>query len=230
MNKELSYLLGFFYADGWIGETYHKLKTGPKTYYSVRLEIVSSDAENIKKLLDSIGILYTSQTRIRKNSDKEQTSFNLSASDPHFELFRVILANKIDMSIPFSKIPSNFHRYFLRGFFDGDGCINIHGNSKRLYFYGSYDQDWSPILSILGEIDAKHTYQKIVRKSGKHKSSHICISNMLGISKFYEYIYPNGVSDFGLHRKYEKLQVELHRSMKLYRHKPKSIELIKTYT
>lgn len=209
MKKELAYLLGYFYADGhlWLKTVEKKYNKGFSTYHKLTLEIVSADCEYIKYCLDKLNINFSIRTRMRKNSKNEQTCFTISTKNELFEIFKNILLDKTNMLQAFNYIPLDSHSYFLRGFFDGDGCINISKNNGcRLYFYGNYYQSWNPIFEILNFLNIKYVYQQISRKNGDHKSSHIFISNKQGINKFFEFIYPNRKFDFGLLRKYQKLE------------------------
>ena len=227
MKKELAYLLGYFYADGYLHN--HKGK-----YNYPKIEIVKSDGESILNCLNSIGSKYSTRFRFRKNSKNEQVAITIAADDENINLFRNVLSDKINMSNILSTIKHNDLNYFIRGFFDGDGCINIAKNTHaRLYLYGSYEQDWSLIFNILKKLDIKYTYQQIIRKNGKHKSSLICVSNRHGINLFYEYIYPDRIYDFGLKRKYDKLNIikSLVKSEHIRQYQEnQSAEVLKEYT
>lgn len=199
MNKKLAYVLGYFYADGYLKHTKGKWS------YPL-LEIVKSDGENIITCLNDLKIKYTKNYRFRKNSKNEQVCIRISTLDKNIELFKNILSDKVNMSNILNYIKATDLPYFLRGFFDGDGCISISKNGVcRLYFYGSFTQNWEAVFTILKKLNIKYTFQQIVRKSGKHKSTHIVISNRHGIDILYEYLYPNRVYTFGLLRKYKKL-------------------------
>lgn len=204
MQKELVYLLGYFYADGYLNPKERKGGGYPM------LEMVKSDSENIINCLNKIDAKFTVSYRFRKNSKNEQACIRISAKDENIDLFRSVLADKINMSNILNFIDHKDLCYFIRGFFDGDGCISIKEKnggkgSGRLYFYGSFDQNWDLVFNILKELDIKYTFQQIVRKNSTHKSTHICVSNNFGINIFYEYLYPERIYDFGLIRKYEKL-------------------------
>jgi DNA-binding transcriptional regulator WhiA len=208
MIKELAYLLGYFYADGCLSSKTieKKYNKGFSTYYRLTLEIVSTDCEYIKYCLNKLNIDFSIRSRMRKNSNHEQTCFTISTKNELFEVFKNVLSDKTDMSKAFDYIELDYYPYFLRGFFDGDGCIAISKrNVCRLYFYGNYSQLWDSIFKILTFLDIKYTYQQISRKNGNHKSSHVVISNKEGINKLFEFIYPNRIFDFGLYRKFEKL-------------------------
>jgi hypothetical protein len=179
MKKELAYLLGYFYADAHLKDDKYPV-----------LEVMRSDGDNIIKYLDLLKIKYTIRYRFRKNSKKEQVTITVCQDSKYIKIFINTMKNKLSMNKIYNIIKNKDLNYFIRGFFDGDGCINISkNNSCRLYFYGTYEQDWSLIFSIFKNINIKYTYQKIIRKNGKHKSSYLCISNKYGINIFFEYLY-----------------------------------------
>ena len=206
MDSRLAYLLGFFYADGYLKHTKHNTKLGPRIYTAAVIELVEDDTYPIEECLDHLKIDFTYSIRSRKNSSRTQRRIYISKGS-NTEIFIKIMSNKLDMSFAMNEIPIELHKYFIRGFFDGDGCINISKNGAcRLYFYGHFDQNWSVLEYIMQKLDIKYTLQQIIRKEGKHKSTLICISNKDGINKMFEYMYPHRLYDFGLFRKYEKLK------------------------
>jgi len=234
MTKELAYLLGYFYADGCLSSKTieKKYNKGFSTYYKLTLEIVSTDCEYIKYCLNKLNINFSIRTRMRKNSIHEQTCFTISTKNKLFEIFKNVLSDKTDMSKAFDCIQLDSYPYFLRGFFDGDGCIFNNSTRASLYMYGSYEQIWTPVTNILNILDIKYTYQQISRKNGNHKSSHIVISNKEGINKFFEFIYPDRIFDFGLYRKFEKLN-KVNQMIKNIHTKHTSIQIapsVKIYT
>lgn len=198
MEKELIYLLGYFYADGYLYDKRHKY---------VGLDIIKSDSDNILKYLNKLNMKYTISYRFRTNSKNEQACIKISAKDVNIELFRNILSDKVEMNNIKNYIPESNYPYFLRGFFDGDGCISLTKNHNRIYFYGSKSQNWSFILNIFDSLGIIYNHSINIRKDGRHQSSFICISSKQDCAKLFEYLYPNLIYDFGLFRKYEKLLI-----------------------
>lgn len=196
MKKELAYLLGYFYADGYLLDVKNK--------YPI-LEIIKSDCENILHCLNILNIKYTIKYRFRKNSKNEQACIRISAKNLYINLFKNILSDKIEMDNVKKYISEKDYPYFLRGFFDGDGCISLPSRSVRIYFYGSKNQNWSFILNIFDSLNIGYNHTINIRKGGKHQSSFICVSRKYDCAKLFEYLYPNYIYDFGLFRKYEKL-------------------------
>ena len=225
MEKELVYLLGYFYADGYLKKS--------RQYTYPTLEMIKSDSENILNCLNKLKIKYSISCRFRKNSKNEQICIRILADDKNIDLFRFVIMDKINMLNVLNYINKKDLCYFLRGFFDGDGCISISNTNNRFYFYGSFDQDWSIVFDILKTLNIKYTFQQVIRKNGKHKSTHICISNKCGINILYEYMYPDRKYDFGLFRKYEKLnsiQSLIKRNHIKFYKEIQNAEVVKIYT
>lgn len=223
MKKELAYVLGYFYADGYLSNVKHKYPT---------LEIVKSDSENILKCLNKLNIKYTVNYRFRKNSKNEQVCIRILSKDLNINLFRNVLSDKIEMDNIKNYICEEDYQYFLRGFFDGDGCINLLPRSVRIYFYGAKNQNWSFVLNIFDSLDIGYNHTINIRKNGGHQSSFICISRKYDCAKLFEYLYPNYTYDFGLFRKYEKLLLAKNSIKRIYKNikaKRQSTFLIKSY-
>jgi intein/homing endonuclease len=92
-----------------------------------------------------------------------------------------------------SIVPHNFIRHFVRGYFDGDGCI-CYSETKRGYFHG--------IISFVGTSDFCEHLQKILNEWNinaqitidKRASERIRILSFGGrnqIIKLYNYLYNN---------------------------------------
>ena len=86
------------------------------------------------------------------------------------------------------KITKDKLHYFVRGFFDGDGCfyVNENNNQKQCVLAGSYDQDWTWIEDILKKLNIKYSIKRKIQKSTEKYS--IVYINKNGIKIFGDYI------------------------------------------
>lgn len=216
MKKEIAYLLGFFYADGWLAQN--------KKYPTIELQ--ENDGSYLFELAKKELLTNRFKKRKRNNSIIKQISFRIT-NKAHRKLFEDIISDKINMNNVKNYIEPEDYSYFLRGFFDGDGCINLQKFKSRVYFYGTKDQDWSFILNILDKLDIGYNHTINIRKDGKHQSSFICISSKYDCVKLFEYLYPDYIYDFGLFRKYEKLLLN---KMSIKRKRPSGKRVNTFYT
>lgn len=193
-NKEHIYLMGFLWADGYLHHTKNRLE----------LSIITDDFNDISNLFDTN--CWTTLHRNRKGR-KPQTTIGLYKKET-CDVFRKNY-NYIKKSCECPNFINNIRKdllcYFIRGFFDGDGCFYLSKDNKQkqCFLAGSYDQDWSWIEKILNELGIKYSIKQKTQKKN-HKYSIIYITKK-DILTFGNYIYHNYDNDnIGIKRKYEK--------------------------
>lgn len=124
-TEEKAYILGFFYADGCnsIGE------------YSSRYIIftqLEQDVDILNKILvamESSNILYEV---IQKSNGKKKYILNICSKKLSEDLESLGATPNKSLTLTFPEaIPKNLMNHFIRGYFDGDGCI-WDGKPKRM--------------------------------------------------------------------------------------------------
>lgn len=131
-TDEQAYILGFIYADGYVGDEKHN-----------NIVITSKDKDIIEKISKAIN--YTGDIRITKPGGYENSKegYSLNFSDKQIAS---VLRNKYNLqpnkSLILNELPNikdELFGAFLRGYFDGDGSIGIHKNKSykngKLYEY-----------------------------------------------------------------------------------------------
>lgn len=126
-----AYLLGFFIADGCIENN------------RIRIQNSIDDLEIIelfrKELTPDTTICYTNKQAGAKFR-KQQCTTGL-ASEHIVKTFKEkygIIQNKThnsEFKFDFNTIPLEFHRDFIRGYFDGDGSVSFHKNNFNTIFF-----------------------------------------------------------------------------------------------
>lgn len=192
-TPESVYILGLLWADGHIS----------KNTNSITIECIKEDINYFYPIFQKTGDfnLYERQRHNRKpqgiingcslklsNFLKENDYTNKSLTSP----------SKI-----ISKIPKNLLHYFYLGWSDGDGCFyhNKTLNNIQFIISGSYDQDWSSIISLCEQLNIQYRVDRFITKK-THKYSRFLINKNNDILIFGKYIYNN--STLGLNRKREK--------------------------
>jgi hypothetical protein len=195
INDKIAYSLGFFWADGYINK---KTKL-------IGLFIKSEDFNQIENSLFELIPFKNKIVRYENNpKHKPQSGFHITNSPVYDFLFENEYHNKSKVS-PFKVlqlIPKNLHKYFIRGFLDGDGTIT-HKRSYSVSFTGHYEQNWDWLIDFFNDFNIKTNYYKYESENGS--LSRITIYNIDNCIKFFDEIYPNNYFDFGLKRKYESL-------------------------
>lgn len=206
-DKEIVYLLGLMWADGFIYQSPNKHVS------NLGFTMVKEDIDTIKSTIDYIGA-WNYYERKQPNPNWKP-SVNVITNNKRIFDFLVehdydkksyISADKI-----LTKIPSILKHYFFLGLIDGDGCfyhyVPNHGSTLRQFALAStYEQDWSYFEGLCDELGI--TYKIIRTKGKKSSSSCVRITNKDGINKLGDYIYQNFIGDnIGLNRKYQKYKL-----------------------
>ena len=106
-------------------------------------------------------------------------------------------------------IYKKFERYtshFVRGIFDGDGCITMSNSTPRykqisICFSSSSNQNWTYLCEILDNIKVRYKIKKNVDKLGE--SSQLYIKDSESIYNLCEFMYKDS-EGIRLERKYNK--------------------------
>jgi hypothetical protein len=193
-NPKHIYLMGILWADGYLHDNKNRLE----------LSIVTEDFNDIRNLFDTT--CWAIYQRSRKDR-KPQTTIGLYREEV-CNMFRneynyTEKSNRCPNFI--DKIPVELLHYFIRGFFDGDGCFYISkdGVQKQCFLCGSFNQDWSWIETIFNKLGIKYNIkQKIQKKNQKYSIVYIIKKSIMN---FGNYIYKNyDYDNIGIRRKYEK--------------------------
>lgn len=199
-NKYFCYILGLLWGDGYL----YKGRIG--------ITMISEDLEQLLIIFNSIGNWKIN--RSVRNNYKEQLTLRIT--DSNFYNFLVEMDYNIKSKTSPNKILSllkeNNIKYFLRGFFDADGCFYLNKNTRQCIITSNYEQNWEFITNFFNEKNWKHSIGR--QKSETGNRSFVRMTNK-DIVKFGKFIYEDF---FGIERKYNKfLEIEKSYSKKIKR-------------
>lgn len=200
-NEEKSYFLGFMYADG----------TVIKECNEVRLRLQEKDKEMVEKFRIFLG---HEKPLVCRNPTKGQvqSQWEVSFNDHqiHSDLIRLGCWPHKTKYLLFpteQQVPKNLIHHFIRGYFDGDGCM--HQFSKK-------ESQWNISICVTKEFGER--LQEIIKNEtkcsvrlSKHKTANIYIlyvSGAINCFLFANYMYNN--STIFLQRKndiFKKLKI-----------------------
>lgn len=199
-TEEKAYWLGFLYADGNISSITDPTK---KTQYRVTINLKESDSNHLRKFNKFIGHI-NDNVKFNKGGCGSDIQCHWQINNQHLweSLNRLgCVPNKsLIITFPNEEIfTSKFLiRHFLRGYFDGDGCITYN---KRKY-------DVIPRLSVLGTKDFIENFQKIT-ECYNSPIQELCTKNYYNLKcnvedsrKLMHYLYDN--CSIYLDRKYKR--------------------------
>lgn len=195
----MAYVLGFWYADGSVDHSPqirgHYIRVG-----STDKEVVIY----IKKVLKSEHKIYTWPRPGRKTYYLLQIG-----SDQMFhDLDHLGVVERKSNIITFPQVPLLFLNDFVRGFFDGDGCVSIEktasGSYKRLstvFTSGSKTFLLQLQKFLLTSAGVSLTKIAVVRNSKQSIAYQLRYSTRDSLRMFY-FLYPQNYESFRLSRKY----------------------------
>lgn len=194
-TKEVAYILGFLWADGYIRKP-----------YNITTTINIKDSIDIKNVFSRTGDWnFYEINRYDKRNNRKYKNFTITTSNKI--LVNFLLDHDYDKKSyinPYkilSKISTNLKIYFIRGFCDGDGCFYKNKSCNQFTITGTYNQNWNWIEDVYNELKIK--YSIILRMTAKSGYSQIRISNKNDIDILGDFIYQEYTNEnIGLNRKF----------------------------
>lgn len=208
-NEWKAYWLGFLYADGCNMIKRNSKKN--KMEYTTKLTLASIDKKHVEKLRDSVqGDAPISDKEV-KLGDKIFYSSSYSMCNKKIcedlQSLGCVPNKSIILKFPTEdQVPKEFIRDFIRGYFDGDGCIHINLEKQNIQF------------NIMGTLEFIEEIQKIftkkldiretkIQKKNDNKAYSLQYGSIMSIQKIYRYLYKD--CNIYLDRKLEKFNTLL---------------------
>ena len=162
--------------------------------------------EDINKAIGSNRPLTYLKTNMSRYSKIGQFSISISNRKIATKLYELGMRSK--NNIP-AQIPSHLRHHFIRGVFDGDGCISISRKRKsgEVHFMGEY----SLLKEIMEELSL-HSIDILSEPKFIRNIYRIRKSGNNNIRKIYNYLYNDAT--IYLKRKYDKFAVLTQKSQK----------------
>ncbi len=190
-TQETAYLLGFLWADAWI--------SNPDRPSGIGMEILKNDGDEIYPMFLDTCSDWKISYRDRKHR-REQATIRISSSEFAFDLSRRgLFSFRKDPSVTLNEIREDLKKYFILGFFDGDGCWYFHlgQNLFQCSFAGKVDQIWDSIIEYIHQ-ESGVKFNPHIQSNG----SQIRISSKNRFTQFGKWIYEG--HNLGLSRKRNK--------------------------
>ena len=176
-GSDMYYVLGLIFADGYI----HQPKQGKK-YVAIKL----IDEQILKDINDKINICETPKKVGVTSAGNQMYGLRFGNERLVSDLESLGLHERKTFTTVFPNIPAEYVNDFIRGYFDGDGCIHV---SKRKNRVNSFIKNFS----VLGTKDllegvSKHLPCKsYIRKY--RKIFRLTVNKEEDINLIYDYLY-----------------------------------------
>ena len=190
-SEEKAYWLGFLYADGCVSSNRNTIEIG--------LAVI--DKEHLEKFKKFI----KSEHKIGLHQGKLGDSYRISIRSDKMksDLIKLGCTPKKSLTLTFpneNQVPENLIKHFIRGYFDGDGCVSI-GKSEYVDLISTIEF-LECIKDILLKMNIKSTIIPLATKNRNSNNYRLVLTNKQGRKDFLKYIYDN--ANIYLDRKYEK--------------------------
>jgi len=213
-SERKAYWLGFLYADGYIEPIYRKEKI-KASRIEVGLSLIDKQhLEDFIKDIDS-NVPITTRKQIVKGSEFESCRVRVNNTKMCRDLINLGCTNRksLTLEFPYSDIvPTSYIKHFIRGYFDGDGCISY---SERNYTDKRNNKDYiqkniiasfvgteSFLSSIILQLNKNSINFKINKKANCGKANEIRLTKHDDLKNLYVYLYTDAT--IYLSRKKEK--------------------------
>lgn len=188
-TEEKAYWLGFIAADGNVS----------KTMKNMRINLNIRDKEHLEKFRQSICGNQPIKENIRGKNYSVYIDMNSKKICEDLQKYGITPNKSLTLDVAFNLIPQALIHHFIRGYFDGDGSINLY--TRPPYFY----EEWE-----LSFISTKKMLLFFQKEFGIFHKLYTCGNNYRfgyrskkDIEKAIHYMYEDAT--IYLDRKYEKV-------------------------
>ncbi len=189
-SKDKAYFLGLLMADGSVHA--NKVRLGLQEY---DLQILNTFAEYVK---------FTGKIYTFKNGLHNLKSMELASKEVTTDLARWGVVPNKTFETRFPPIEEKFWSHFIRGVFDGDGCIFV-GKKNASFSITGNRLFMNQIQEVLmTECDLNRT-KLGVRNKEKQETATMTYGGINGIKRIYDYLYQD-YDDLYIERKFQKFE------------------------
>lgn len=205
-TEEKAYWLGFIFADGYISYSEKNMKKGQlATTYCTGIKLQWSDREHLKKFNKSISGNYkvfkeTSHPDGFRQKITEAAKILVYSQQMYNDLNKYFDRDKT-YTTKFPDIQDDLMRHFIRGYFDGDGCLSLIDEKVYVKFLGASKEFHEGLKNVLYKNNFIFTSSSKIN-SYETEMYYISINRNLEKIKFLDWIYQD--CNIYLDRKYEK--------------------------
>ena len=178
-----AYWLGFLMADGTMRE--HKVGC-----LQLSFELCEDDVYILDQFNHDINSTYRVQINTCKNSSKNRARLVITNYNFCKHLIKHgIIPNKTGKEKIPNSIPDNYIKDFIRGFFDGDGCVMFSNNGRARGKFHIVSCSYNILCDLLKIIPADFSNKSLHLKAGSDYIYELETANLVNLAKIYDYLY-----------------------------------------
>lgn len=191
-SHDMAYLLGFVFSDGYLSHRHG---------YLMAIELAIKDIEILTQMASRFGVVPISiiERHTGNSAGKKYCKISLYSKQVYNDLIKLGVTERKSLTAKLPYVPEEYISSFIRGYFDGDGCISIFRGGKDCFICTSYSFGYSLILLLkkngIEMIKPRRSSILKVRLSTKKEN----------LTRFFNFMYGDcDESSLYLKRKYEK--------------------------
>jgi len=190
-SREMAYCLGFWYADGSV-----------EYVPEMRGKYIRAACTD-KSVIEAIKIMLSSEHRIvvtkKGGNYKPFYLLRIGSARLFNQLQTLGVTERKSRTIKFPEVPDNYLSDFVRGYFDGDGCVYLekdnNGNIKRLstIFTCGNECFLSDLRLLLHEHASTRPDNKIHSTKGGFSGAYQLRYSTRDSLRLYNFLYPQAI-------------------------------------
>lgn len=188
-NEEKAYWLGFIMADGCVYK-------GSNDTLRLQINLASSDVNHLNKFQKTIESSYKIQIK-KINEKNEAAILKINSTQMCKDLIDLGVVFRKSLICQMPNIPNELIRHYIRGYFDGDGCITTpKGRNTKVVLVGGKE-----MLSSIKEVLKSNGVEISLNPPYKNnKTFNLETQNKNNVSNFLNFLYKD--ASIFLDRKY----------------------------
>ena len=175
-SPNMAYLLGMFASDGCVYEKDNAIKLTLSTVDKEYLEKIRQELEIESQIKD----YETSQGY--KNSELRFSSYQIKKD---FAEYNIVPRKTYSFKFP-RKLKKEYYRDFIRGYFDGDGCVSTAGKSAIRWQLCSHEKD---VLEVVVSFFEENNIPKVSIQKAKDKQLYYIQYSSVSTRGIYSLLY-----------------------------------------
>lgn len=202
-SEDMAYVLGYFSADGGMF-----INSGGSKY----IQFVSTDYRLLEKVRDAMDSKHKIYLRKKYETTwKDVYYLEIGSKEIYQDLLNLGFMPKKENRMELPHIPKEYFNHFIRGYFDGDGCVSYGfykkkgRNNKTLKVSSCFI---SSSKEFLWDISKKLNIYATMRFGcmSKHTGAYNLSYSKNDTIKLFNYMYKNIKTGLFLERKFVKFQ------------------------
>jgi hypothetical protein len=192
----MAYVVGYFCADGCL----YRDKRSKKAWH---IKISSNDRTHLEMLRDVMG---SNHAFARNRRQPRLLTIDIFSERMATDLLTLGITERKSLTLQFPNVPQEYLSAFIRGYFDGDGCIYVQSQPQAVRLaIVSGSKDFLVVLreqleSVLSGVRGK------LYTVNTGRAYHLRFLRQSDILRIFGFLYPQGEATFCLKRKYEKFR------------------------